>query len=434
MSSFSQLLRRNRNYRFTWLGQIVSEVGDHFNNIAVLSLAIEQTHSGGVIAALMLSRAVPAVLAGPLAGVLLDRFDRQRIMIVSDLVRGVIALGFIPAIRFHQTWLLCLLSALLMLASPFFTSGRSAILPSIATRDELHTANSLTQTTGWMTLAVGAYFGGTTAARFGYQLAFVFNSLSFFFSAFCIGRLRSPTGQFRAQREDPAEELNETDVARPWHEYREGLAYMLKSPLILGIALIAVGWASGGGAAQVLFTLFSELVFKRGAQGLGQLWGIAGVGLLIGGAIGNRLGKVISFETYKRTVFVCYLIHGGAYIIFSQMSHWGWALFFMALSRASVAVSSVLNWSNLLKNVEDRFRGRVFATVETLNWSTMMLSMLGAGLASQHASVRLIGAASGLLSSSTAIFWGWANWTGKLPEPKGEHPEVVIGVHGDPAT
>jgi hypothetical protein len=283
-------------------------------------------------------------------------------------------------------------------------------------------------------LAVGAYFGGTTAAQFGYQLAFLFNSISFFFSAFCIGRLRSPSGQFRAQRSQPLEELNETDVARPWHEYREGIAYMVKSPLILGIALIAVGWASGGGAAQVLFTLFSEIVFKRGAQGLGQLWGIAGVGLLIGGVIGNRLGKTIGFEAYKRTVFICYLLHGGAYIVFSQMSNWGWALFFMALSRASVAVSSVLNWSNLLKNVEDRFRGRVFATVETLNWSTMMLSMLGAGLASQHYSVRAIGAASGLLSSSTAIFWGWANWTGKLPEPKGRPSPTTVGVHGDPST
>src|ERR1700759_1811254 len=179
MSSFTKLLRRNHNYRFTWLGQIVSEAGDHFNNVAVLSLAIEKTHSGGVIAALMLSRAIPAVLIGPLAGVLLDRFDRQRIMIASDLVRGVIALGFILAIGLSQAWLLYLLSALLMLASPFFTSGRSAILPSIATDQELHTANSLTQTTGWVTLAVGAFFGGTTVAAFGYQLAFVFNSLSF---------------------------------------------------------------------------------------------------------------------------------------------------------------------------------------------------------------------------------------------------------------
>src|SRR6478672_5025891 len=250
MASFAQLLARNRNYRFAWMGQIVSEVGDHFNNIAVLSLAVEETHSGAIIAGLMLSRAIPAVLVGPLAGVLLDRFDRKRIMIASDLVRG-----FIFAVGHHQVWMLYVLSALLMVASPFFTSGRSAILPSIATEDELHTANSLTQTTGWMTLAVGAYFGGTSAARFGYQLAFVFNTISFFFSAYCIANLRSPDGHFRAGRRAG---LNETTVARPWHEYREGLKYMAGVPLILGIGLIAVGWASGGGAAQVLFTLFSE--------------------------------------------------------------------------------------------------------------------------------------------------------------------------------
>ena len=428
MSDFSQLLKRNRNYRYTWIGQIVSEAGDHFNNVAVLSLAIDETHSGAVIAALMLSRAIPAVLAGPLAGVLLDRFDRQRIMIASDLVRGVVALGFILAIGYRQTWLLYLLSALLMLASPFFTSGRSAVLPSITTEQELHTANSLTQTTGWMTLAVGAFLGGTTVARFGYQLAFVFNSISFFFSAFCIAQLRSVHGNFRANNRS----LNETKIARPWHEYREGLRYMVASPLILGIGLLAVGWATGGGAAQVLFTLFSELVFRRGARGLGELWGTAGVGLLVGGFIGNRLGKKIGFEAYKKTVFVCYLLHGGAYIAFSQMRGWGWALFFMALSRASVAISSVLNWSNLLKHVEDRYRGRVFSTIETMSWSTMMLSMLAAGTASKYFSVRLIGAASGAFSSSTAIFWGWANWTGKLPEPGLTTDDELIEIHGDP--
>jgi MFS family permease len=430
MTGFGALLIRNRNYRYTWLGQIVSEVGDHFNNIAVLSLAVQETHNGVAVMGVLLSRAIPAVLIGPLAGVMLDRFDRRRIMIASDLIRGFIALGFIYAVGRQQAWMLYVLSALLMVSSPFFTSGRSAILPAIATKDELHTANSLTQTTGWLTLSVGAYFGGTTAAKFGYTLAFLFNSLSFFVSAYCIFRLRVERGHFRAQ--DCG--LNETKVARPWHEYREGLSYMAKPPLILGIGLIAVGWASGGGAAQVLFTLFSELVFKRGAQGLGQLWGMAGVGLLVGGFIGNRLGKRIGFEAYKKTVFFCYLLHGGAYVVFSQMRHWGWALFFMAMSRGAVAVSSLLNWSNLLKHVDDRYRGRVFSTIETLNWSTMMLSMLGAGLASQHYSVRMIGAVSGLLSSSTAIFWGWANWTGKLPEPAVSEDDAAVEIHGDPTT
>jgi MFS family permease len=429
MSDFTRLLAHNRNYRFAWSGQIVSEIGDHFNNIAVLSLAMSETHSGAIIATLMMSRAIPAMLAGPLAGIVLDRLDRRRVMIASDLIRGVIALGFILTLGHHQTWLLYLLSALLMMASPFFTSGRSAILPSIATEKELHTANSLTQTTGWVTLAVGAFFGGTTAARFGYGFAFLFNSLSFFVSAFCIYSLRSKVGHFRAHRS-----LNETKVARPWHEYREGLGYMVKTPLILGIGLIAVGWASGGGAAQVLFTLWSEMLYQRGASGLGQLWGMAGVGLIVGGIIGNYLGKRISFESYKRTVFVCYLLHGGAYVVFSQMRNWYWALAFMSFSRAAVAVSSVLNWSTLLKHVEDRFRGRVFSTIETMTWSTMMLSMMAAGIASQHAGIRLIGTASGLLSSSTAIFWGWANWTGKLPEPALTEDGTAVEIHGEVTT
>src|SRR5579872_856230 len=98
MLSFRALLGQNRNYRFTWSGQVVSEVGDHFNNIAVFSLALATTHSGMVVTGVMLSRAIPAVLAGPLAGVILDRLDRKRVMIASDLIRAVVALGFILAI------------------------------------------------------------------------------------------------------------------------------------------------------------------------------------------------------------------------------------------------------------------------------------------------------------------------------------------------
>src|SRR5882762_7813264 len=95
MISFWQLLSRNRNYRYTWTGQVVSEIGDHFNNIAVFSLALATTKSGLVVSGVMLSRAIPAVLAGPIAGVLLDRLDRKKVMIASDIIRAIVALGFI---------------------------------------------------------------------------------------------------------------------------------------------------------------------------------------------------------------------------------------------------------------------------------------------------------------------------------------------------
>jgi hypothetical protein len=213
----------------------------------------------------------------------------------------------------------------------------------------------------------------------------------------------------------------------------EGLRYMRSHPLILGIAMVGVGWATGGGAAQILFSLFGELVFNRGPAGIGIIWGCAGVGLLLGGLIAHQYGLGLSFAGYKRVIAICYLIHGGAYIVFSQMSSFYLALVFIAVSRSAVAVSSVLNFSQLLAHVPDQFRGRVFSTLETMVWSTMMLSMMVAGIASQHYDPRIIGACSGILSSTTALFWGWAHFTGRLPEPSRDGVSAdEVEVHGEP--
>jgi MFS family permease len=428
MNEFLDLLRHNRNYRNTWIGQVVSEIGDHFNNIAVFSLAVAETKSGLVVSGVMLSRAIPAMMIGPVAGVVLDRFNRKAIMIASDLFRAVIAALFILTIHTHSTWLLYVLSGLLMLASPFFTSGRAAILPSIATKDELHTANSLTQTTQWTTLTIGTFLGGTSVMAFGYYWAFAGNAASFLVSAFCISRLFLPGRGFTPTRAA----LTEAEVIRPWRDYREGLGYMRSVPLILGLLMINIGWATGGGAAQILFSVFGEIVFNRGPAGLGMVWGFAGVGLLIGGALAHWLGRRISFRDYKRIISICYVVHGGSYILFSQARQFRWALVFIALSRAGVGVSSVLNMSQLLRIVPDGFRGRVFSTMESIQWSVMMLSMAAAGVASQYYDPRTIGAVAGALSSSTALFWAWAHLTGRLPAPKleGIEPEE-IEVHGE---
>ena len=428
MTGFLKLLRQNRNYRVTWAGQIVSEIGDHFNTIAVFGLVYQTTHSGFAVSGVMLARAIPMLLAGPLAGVVLDRFDRKKIMIASDLVRAFFALLFILAADGRHTSVIYGLSALLMFASPFFSSGRASILPAIASKDELHTANSLTQTTQWTTTAVGSFLGGMSAARLGFEWAFFFNAVSFLFSAWCISQLRVPTGGFRAKRSM----LSEDQVMRPWREYGEGLAYMRSIPLVFAIALVHIGWATGGGAAQILFTLFSEQVHHRGAEGIGFLWSAAGFGLVAGGAVGHYIGPRLSFKNYKRTIAACYIFHGLTYVIFSMMTNFAWALVFIAISRVAVAISSVLNFSRLLRIIEDQYRGRVFSTLETVTWSMMMLSMFGAGLASDVYSTRTIGIVSGVLSSTTAIFWIWANWAGKLPQPNLEPGDDDIEVHGDP--
>jgi MFS family permease len=416
MVSPSTLLRHNSNYRRVWLGQVVSEIGDYFNNVAVFSLAMEITGSGLVVSGVMLSRAIPATLAGPLAGVALDRYDRKRIMVASDVIRAAVALAFVLTLRYREPWLLYALSALLMFASPFFTSGRAAILPSIASPEELHAANSLTQTTQWATLTAGTILGGLSTARLGYQWAFILNALSFLFSALAISRLGTGRGGFRATRV----ELPIGETLRPWREYKEGLRYLRSVPLLLGIGLLSVGWALGGGAAQILFALFGEQVFHRGAEGIGTIWGFAGVGLLVGGAIGHLAGRKIGFSGYKRTVTVSYLVHGAAYVVFSRVESYGAALFFIMLSRVGMAVTTVLNNYELLRFTPDRFRGRVFATLESLRWSTMMFSMALAGVASEYYSPQAIGVAAGLLGIATALAWAWADRTGRLAQPQQE--------------
>ncbi len=429
---FLSLLRANRNYRYMWTGQVVSEAGDNFNNVAVFSLALANTHSGLVVAAILLSRGMSMLPAGPIAGVLLDRMDRRRIMLLSDLVRAVIALGFILAIPLGRTWLLYLLSAMLMFASPFFTSGRASILPTIATRGELHTANSLTQITQWTAQAIGSLLGGVMVVG-GYHLAFVFNAFSFVFSAACIWQLSVPGG-FHARRANVHESVTEDRIVRPWHEYMEGLRYMRATPLIFGIGLISVGWATGGGAAQILFSLFGDVVFQRGSIGIGAMWSSAGVGLIIGAVIAHRVFPRLSFPAYKITVSVCYILHGLFYLFFSLSPSFAAAIFFIAMSRATIGVTSVSNSSQLLRHVPHDFRGRVFSTIETWTWMMMMVSMSVAGWASDYASPRVIGSVAAFLSMSTAFWWGWANFTGKLPEPAlaGVDPDEVE-VHGEPA-
>lgn len=409
--SIPELLRRNHNYRLLWSGQLVSEVGDHFNNIAVFSMAIRQDHGGLLVGGVLIARALPMLIAGPMAGVVLDRMDRRRVMIASDLIRGCIALLFILSIGQSDNTLLFLLSALLMFASPFFTSGRNSILPVVAPGEQLIPANALTQITAWGTTGVGAFLGGASVAVFGYEGAFVINALSFFLSAACLLGFRCRSDAFL-----PGQDATKRTF-HPVQEFIEGLNYLRREPLLLAIALIGVGWATGGGAAQILFSVFGETVFRRGPSGIGIIWGCAGCGLVLGGVIANQLNKRLDFQGYKQTVAIAYLLHGAFYVAFAWERNFGLALVFIALSRAAGAAASVVNYSKVLQYAEDQYRGRVFATMETMTWATMMISLVAAALATERYDPRLIAAIAGCLSASTALFWAWANASGHLSLP-----------------
>jgi hypothetical protein len=337
-------------------------------------------------------------------------------MIASDVVRSVIALAFILILRYEQRWLLFLLSGLLVFASPFFTSGRSAVLPRITRPEELHTANALTQTTGWLTLAIGTLLGGVSTMRFGYEWAFFANALSFIFSAWAISKLRNPEGHFRPERTNVAHH-SFTEFRR---DLKETFSYMRATPMVFAVGMAYVGWASGGGAAQILFTLFGELVFKRGSEGIGIIWSAAGIGLVIGGVISHRMGKHLSFRGYKNAITIGYFIHGLAYIFYAIMPTIWLSSLCIGISRIAMGSNNVLNRTLLLTHVPDRLRGRVFSTVDMMLNGMMMISMTAASVATDHLPIRTIGVIAGCFSASTSLFWGWADLAGKLIEPPRE--------------
>lgn len=428
VGSFAALLRENRNYRNCWLGQVVSEIGDHFNSIAVLSMALHLTGSGATVGGVMLARVGPALLAAPLAGVVLDRMDRRRVMIASDLIRALVAAAHLLLLVYPRTWLIYSLSALLTFASPFFNSGRASILPRLVPREFLHAANALTQTTGWLTVAVGTMLGGFSTSWLGYRGAFLINAASFLWSAWAISTLRVDGGFAPARAARTA-----ASAPSGWTEFRDGVAYIRRNPLILGILLLGAGWATGGGAAQILFTLFGETVFGKGPAGTGLIWGCAGFGLVAGGLLARKWESHLNFRLYKHTVTVTFLLHGLFYMMFSVAPDIWQAAAFIFLSRLCVALNSVMNRTMLLLHVPDRLRGRVFTAAEGITNGVMMLSMAAAAVAAGRYSPRQIGFVAGALSASTAVFWAWANAADKLPEPQRDWQEPE-GEFRDPVT
>ena len=262
-------------------------------------------------------------------------------MIASDMVRAAIAILFHLRHPAGRTWLLFLLSGLLMFASPFFTSGRAAILPSIATKEELHTANSLTQLTQWTTLAVGSFLGGASVSG-RLPLSFLFNASHFFFPhrAFrTTGRFPAASAPLRsgAQHESLTEDR---DLGRGTNTSRAALHARL--PLILGIGLVAVGWATGGGAATNPLQPVRRAEFPARPGRYRHHLGFAGIGLIIGSLIRPPfLPRTSASAPYKRTIRSAYILHGGSYSCSASRLPSRRRCLLIGLSRAAVGVSAV---------------------------------------------------------------------------------------------
>src|SRR5438034_9266503 len=137
LNIYLSLLRRNRNFRLLFFGQAISQLGDWFNAVAVYALLLDLTGSATAVAWMMIVQFLPVAVVGPLAGIVVDRANRRRLMIAADVVRGVLILGLLIVRRSEDVWIAYVVMALTVSASAFFEPARTATIPNITSAEEL---------------------------------------------------------------------------------------------------------------------------------------------------------------------------------------------------------------------------------------------------------------------------------------------------------
>jgi MFS family permease len=284
LETYVSLVRDNRNFRQLWLSQVVSQLGDWFTLIASAALVARATDSGLAIGGLFLARLLPPFLLGPWAGVVADRFDRRKIMILSDLLRALIVPGFLLVQSERDIWLIYTLTILQLSLSAFFDPARSALLPKLVSRQELITANALSSVTWSTMLALGAALGGLVASLFGLTAAFLIDAATFIVSAWFVSQV-NPTAITKTPQAAQSQ-------GNGWQEFILGLRYLQDHPAVLAVALLKGMAALSWGGMPILEVMFAEKLFPVGHDGsgtLGLIYFVSGVGTGLGPLLARRL-------------------------------------------------------------------------------------------------------------------------------------------------
>lgn len=280
MNTYLTLLKLRPKYRSLWLAQVISLTGDWFNTIASVIIVNHYAASGLAVGGLFIARALPPFFLGPVAGVVADRFDRRKILILSDVLRAVIVLCFLLVDRPERLWLLYVLTVLQFSVSAFFEPARAALTPVLVEPNELLTANTLASVTWSAMLTLGGAIGGLTASLFGVRVSLIVDSSSFLASALLV---LSITGQFRSQAAHALES--------GWKNFVDGMSYVRQN---LDVGLVTLVKALGQvGSFDIISALYAARVFHYGQDGattLGLMFTAFGTGAVIGPLIVNRFG------------------------------------------------------------------------------------------------------------------------------------------------
>jgi len=383
--SYGQLLRQNRNFRLLWVGQVVSQLGDWFSLITLHSLLLALTGSDTSLSKLMLAQMLPLFFLSPIAGVVVDRLSRKRVMVAADLFRVMFALGFLLVRDQETAWIAYLCMAALSSATAFFEPARQAVLPAVTQPEELVTANALSAVTWSTLLTCGALVGGVVTQLLGREAAFVLNGFSFLGSAVVLRGMRVP-------HVPPAS-------AGGFGDLISGFRYVLHHRELMALLSVKAVWGLTFGS-QVLTTLFGQRLFPLGPRlgplSISLLTALGGVGTALGPIIGRR----VAGSDYRRMVAAlpaAYLLAGLAYLALGFSWSLASAGLFLFICRVGGSTLWVFSTILLQRAAQDRFLGRVFAAEGALFTLTMALSGYAVGAAIDH----------GFSPFATARVLGW---------------------------
>jgi predicted MFS family arabinose efflux permease len=353
--SYLQLIRGNVDFRYLWSGQIVSLFGDWFNLIGSAALIAQLTQSGLAVGGLFVIRMLAQFVGTQVGGVAADRYNRKRLLILTDITRAIVAFGFLLVRGPEQVWFLYALTALLMAISGVFFPTRTAILADIVTKRELGSANALSSTTWSVMLAVGSALGGLAAGQWGIYQAFAVDGLSFLVSAALIAGVRY-------QHEDTG---RKAELRAVLDEYMDGLRYLKRETDILFITLhkAALGLMIAGGAIYIVMVQISEGIFvigEGGATSLGILFAVVGLGTGVGPILSRRITG--DRERALRLILPpFYLLATLGLVVAAPITSFGTVLLGMFLRTFAVGGIWVFTTQLLYQRVPENYQGRVFA-------------------------------------------------------------------------
>lgn len=440
-----QRLFRNKSFVALWLAQTVSFVGDYFYWLAIPIMVERLTGSSLLVGLSVISNALPMLVLGPVAGVFVDRWDRKRTMILSDVLRGVLVLFALLVRNPDQVWIYYVVGFLMSCVSRFFFPSQSAALPLIVPdRDELLTANGLMQIVQTVGMLAGPALAGFSIGLWGEQVAFLVDSATFFISALAILAMKVPRTTGGRQAEGG-------QLGAVWAEMHDGIVYLLGNRTMVGVLLCLSVVQLGIGAINVIWVPFMRRTFDLGAEGLGAVDAAQGVGMVLGGvtlgsmavrfrqknlAAGSILviGAMIALIGLSPAFSLVNLIPGLAInaemaemTVGQRMLHMPLALlaYSLLLGVALVPAQSTLMTMMQLA-VPDLKRGRVGSVLNALTMAAGLISMAVTAALGEVVALRAIYVIAGIITASAGLVGFLV-----LQEPEAQIGEAgSVGVAG----